>query len=263
MQLIYAIILGIIEGLTEFIPVSSTGHLILFGHWLGFEGPLASTFEIFIQLGAILAVVILYWKRWFGLLKFKWRPGFDGLRGIGLLALTSLPMLMAGFLFYGTIKERLFNPYTVAIGLGLGGLALLLVECFHRPACQEGLDAISTRQALAVGLFQCLALWPGVSRSASTILGGMLAGIDRKAAAEYSFFAAAPALAAASGYDLLKNLPYLQPGDAWIFGTGFVVAFLTAWVALKVFMRYVSTHTLTTFGWYRLIVAALVLVILR
>lgn len=263
MEFLYAIILGIVEGLTEFLPVSSTGHLILFGHWLGFEGPLAATFEIFIQLGAILAVVVLYWPRWLGLLKLDWRPGFAGLRGISLLALTCLPMLITGFLCYGMIKERLFNPTTVAIGLGLGGLAILLVERSRKPAGQQGLDAITGRQALAVGLFQCLAVWPGVSRAASTILGGRLVGVDRRAATEYSFFVASPMLAAAAGYDLLKNLPLIQGKDLWVFGLGFGVAFLTAWVALKLFMRYVSTHTLTAFGWYRLAVALLVLVVLR
>ena len=163
-DLIAAVIMGIVEGLTEFIPVSSTGHLIVAGSLLGFEGARASTFEIFIQLGAILAVVILFWDRFIHLLDFRRKEGFAGLRGIGLLAVTSFPALAVGALAYGAIKEQLFSPLTVAIGLGVGGIAILVLEKLVKPGSRQpnGLDAISWTDALVIGLFQILSLWPGV-----------------------------------------------------------------------------------------------------
>ena len=261
-DLISAIILGIIEGLTEFIPVSSTGHLIVAGHLLGFEGARASTFEIFIQLGAILAVVILFWDRFIHLFDFKKKEGFAGLRGIGLLAITSFPALAIGALTYGTIKEYLFSPLTVAIGLGIGGIAILIVEKVLKKSTHGGLDSITWKDALVIGLFQILALWPGVSRSAATILSGMGRGLDRRTAAEYSFFAAVPALAAAAFYDLYKNINALQSSDILIFGVGFLVAFVSAWFAVKFFLKLISNNNLNPFGWYRILVAVLILVVL-
>jgi undecaprenyl-diphosphatase len=263
---ITAIILGVVEGLTEFIPVSSTGHLIIVGHLLDFEGDRASTFEIFIQLGAILAVVLLYWHRFWGLiptkLEIKPEQGFSNLRGALLIVITTLPALVLGALAYGFIKDELFSPVTVAIGLLVGGIAMLWVES-HLPSVKTvGLDSITWREALVVGLFQCLAMWPGMSRAAATIVGGMLMGIERKTAAEYSFFAAAPVLLAATTYDLYQNLGSLQSSDILIFGIGFVVAFISAWFAVGYFIRLLGTTTLKPFGWYRIAVAVVVLLVL-
>jgi undecaprenyl-diphosphatase len=169
----YAVMLGIVEGLTEFIPVSSTGHLIVAGHLLGFEGPRAATFEIFIQLGAILAVVFLYKARFLRLCSFRTSRGFAGQRGIILLGLTSIPALVFGAGAHGLIKAYLFTPASVALGLGIGGVGILVMERFLPRVKTAGLDALSYRDAIVVGLCQCLALWPGMSRSACTIVGGM------------------------------------------------------------------------------------------
>jgi undecaprenyl-diphosphatase len=263
LELSYAVILGLVEGFTEFIPVSSTGHLIVTGHLLGFEGPKASTFEIFIQLGAILAVIFLYKERFSRLCTFKMSLGFSGPRGWLLLGLTSFPALVFGALTHGFIKQHLFNPVTVALGLGLGGVGILVMERFLPRVKTSGLDALRWRDALAVGLFQCLSLWPGVSRSASTILGGMAVGIERETAAQYSFFAAVPIMFAATLFDLYTNLPILQGSDALMFSIGFVVSFIAAWLAIKSFIRFLGTHTLAPFGWYRIIVALVILWIIR
>lgn len=262
MDYLSAFILGLVEGLTEFIPVSSTGHLILTGRLLGFEGVRASTFEIFIQLGAILAVVLLYKDRFRQLFDLRKMEGLAGWKGLSLLGLTTLPALLVGAATHSLIKERLFNPTTVAIGLGVGGLAILIIEG-RNPKNQEfGLDTLTWRDALLVGLFQCLALWPGVSRSAATIFGGMLIGLERRTSAEYSFLAAVPALFAAAFFDLFQNLPYLLPSDALLFGIGFLAAFFSAWITVKFFLRWLGSHNLTPFGWYRIALAVMVLLFL-
>ena len=208
MQELQAVLLGVVEGLTEFVPVSSTGHLILAGHWIGFHARVgheaAATFEVVIQTGAILAVVAAYPGRFLGLLDFN-RGGFGGWRGIGLLLWTSLPALIVGLLFHDAIKQHLFSPWSVAVGLAVGSLWIFGVERRRPRVHTLSLDEIGWNQALAVGLFQCLALWPGMSRSAATILGGMMLGVDRKTATEYSFFAAVPVLCAAALADLWKS----------------------------------------------------------
>ncbi len=270
-----ATLIGIIEGLTEFIPVSSTGHMIIAGHLLGFTGPRADAFEIFIQLGAILAVVGLYRDRFLALIPGRSGvpapgniadtvdatagTGFSGWRGLGLLALTTLPALVAGKLAHHYIKDHLFNPITVAIGLAVGGAGLILVERFRPAPRKTGLDSLGWQEALWVGLFQCLALWPGMSRSGSTIIGGMIKGIDRKTTAEYSFLAAVPVMIAATGYDLYKSRGFLHASDAPLFALGFVVSLVSAWFAIRFFIRFLASHTLKGFGWYRIVVAAFTL----
>jgi undecaprenyl-diphosphatase len=258
--LVVAALMGVVEGVTEFIPVSSTGHLILAGDLLGFESLVgegqAKTFEIFIQLGAILAVVVAYPGRFSGLLRLGDNSGFSGLRGLSLLLLTSLPAGLLGLLARGLIKEHLFQPLTVAVGLAAGAVWILVAERWPQPVRRAGLDALRWQEALAVGLFQCLALWPGMSRSSSTILGGMMLGIERKTAAEYSFFAAVPLLAAAALYELYKGRSTLDAADIPWFAVGFVVSYLFAWLSVRFFIRFLSRHTLAVFGWYRLAVAA-------
>lgn len=253
-----AILLGVVEGVTEFIPVSSTGHLIVAGRLLGFEGGPADTFKIFIQLGAILAVVHIERRRLLDLLRLRARAGFAGLRGCGLLALTTLPILVLGYLLHDLIEARLFGPATVALAFLLGGAGILLAERFRPPPRTDGVDGITWSQALLVGLFQCLALWPGISRSAATILGGLLLGLDRRTAASYSFLAAVPAVAAAAGYDLLKGWHLLHEADAVPFALGFAVSFLLAWATVRTFVALLGRYTLRPFAWYRIAVAPLV-----
>jgi undecaprenyl-diphosphatase len=250
------LLLGLVEGLTEFIPVSSTGHLIIAGHLLGYEGERAATFEIFIQLGAILAVVFLYKDTFLQLFTRRRARGMAGTHGLLMLVLTTLPILVVGFLLHGVIKKYLFNnTNVVAIGLAVGGVAIILIERWRpRPRCY-GLESLRWREALTIGLFQCLAVWPGTSRAAATILGCMLIGIERKTAAEYSFLAAVPAMCAAVGYDLLKSRSILHASDIPAFAVGFVVAFIAAAIAVKGFIRLLGSSTLSAFGWYRMVVA--------
>lgn len=258
-DLVSAVILGIVEGVTEFIPVSSTGHLIVAGHLLGFTGDRADTFEIFIQLGAILAVAVLYRKRIRSLLTFGGGAGVQGRGGVVLLAITSLPALALGAGFHGAITDHLFSPAVVAVGWGVGGLALLLVERFVPRPTTSGLAGVTVRQAAGVGLIQMISLWPGASRSAATIGGGMMLGMDRTTAAEYSFLAALPVLGAASVFSLVSSRDTLTSSDVPMFAAGFVVAFLTAWFAVRFFLRLLSFTTLRPFAWYRIGAALLLL----
>ncbi len=266
MENLLAALMGVVEGLTEFLPISSTGHLILAGHFSGFEKLLgketADAFEIVIQLGAILAVVAAYPGRFVGLLRFKDNRGLSGLRGIGLLVVTSIPASIVGLLVHKAIEKHLFNDRTVAAALAVGALWILAVE-YYRPRVKvDSVDSISWREALLVGLYQCLSLWPGMSRSASTILGGMMSGVDRKAATEYSFFAAVPIMIAATlfkFYEFYKQQTHLDAAQMQMFAIGFIVSFIFAWIAVKTFIHFLSRHTLIPFAWYRLVVSAAVL----
>jgi undecaprenyl-diphosphatase len=256
-----AAVLGVVEGLTEFLPVSSTGHLIIAGHLLGFVGDKAASFEVAIQLGAILSVVWLYWRRFMGLV-----PGtrqftataessLNGWPGLWRIALATLPALAVGYLARHGIKEKLFNPEAVTLALAVGGVAILLVERLAARRRTNGLDAVTLVQALGVGLFQILALWPGTSRAAATIVGGMILGLERKAAAEFSFLIAVPVLCAASGYELLKMRDRLVLDDAVTLVIGLVVSFAVALLAIKGFVSYLSHGRLAPFAWYRIVVA--------
>jgi undecaprenyl-diphosphatase len=263
MLYLYTIIMGIVEGITEFLPISSTGHLILTDHWLGFEKLIGGkdfndSFLIIIQLGAILAIVAAYPRRFTGLLNFREKQGFSGLRGLMLLAITSIPAGLLGYFTHNFIKERLFSNITVAIALAVGAVAILLIEHFLPPQKKEGVDSITWKEALAIGFFQCFSLWPGMSRSASTILGGMISGLERKTATEYSFFAAVPIMIAATVFELRKSYHLLTQDRFTILALGFVVSFIFAWLAVKFFVSFLSRHTLVPFGWYRLALAALV-----
>lgn len=257
-----ALLMGLVEGLTEFLPVSSTGHLILAGHLVNFTGPKAESFEIAIQLGAILSVVVLYRDRFTGLLKSDPARTFSGVRGVLLLLLTSLPALALGFLAHAAIKEHLFGPRTVAMALVVGAVLMIVVEALaarkSRVRRVGGLDSLSPGLALGIGCFQCLSLWPGFSRSGATIMGGMLLNVERKTAAEYSFLAAVPVMCAAVGYDLLKNWRLFSADDVAFLAVGFVVSFLSAIVAVRAFIGLVSRMTLVPFALYRLALAPLV-----
>ncbi|MDC0336402.1 undecaprenyl-diphosphate phosphatase [Pseudodesulfovibrio sp.] len=257
-----AVILGIVEGLTEFLPVSSTGHLILTGHLLGFTGPKAETFEIVIQLGAILAVVALYWERFIGLLKTNPDKQFSGTYGVWLLFLTSLPASVIGLITHKYIKAYLFSPTTVAIALAVGAVMIFIVEGMEKTETTNSLDEITPKLALGIGLFQCLALWPGFSRSAATIMGGMLLGARRTVAAEYSFIAAVPIMFAATGYDFVKNYTLFGSGDLIFLAVGFCVSFISAWIAVKGFIYLLGKLTLRPFAIYRLILVPLIFIFL-
>ncbi|OGP50849.1 MAG: undecaprenyl-diphosphatase [Deltaproteobacteria bacterium RBG_13_43_22] len=261
-----AVLLGLVEGLTEFIPVSSTGHLILAGHLLHFKGRVAETFDIVIQLGAILAVVILYRQRFIGLLpqkgwlnRSKGNAGFSGFQGCLLLGLTTLPALIMGKSAYPYIKGYLFNPSSVAVALAVGALGILAVEKWRPGIKADSLDAVGWLQALIIGLFQCLSMWPGISRAGATIIGGLLSGLDRKTAAEYSFLAAVPVMVAATGYDLYKTWSQFQEGDLIFLGIGFAVSFVIAYFTVAAFIRILGRWTLKPFAWYRIALAPLVL----
>ena len=256
-ELLSAALLGIVEGITEFLPISSTGHLILAGNFLQFTGEEAKTFEVVIQFAAILAVVQLYWPRFRGLLRRDPGAPFSGIRGLWLLFLTTLPAGLLGLFFYSPIKELLFAPLPVAIALTAGALGLLLVE-HKRPAVRyQGLDELTWRIALGVGLFQCLSLWPGFSRAAATIMGAMFLGAGRTLAAEYSFFAAVPIVFAASAYDLYATREILAGEHLPLLATGFAVSFASAWIVIKAFLHFLHSHTLKPFAYYRLAVVAL------
>jgi len=257
-----AIILGIIEGMTEFLPVSSTGHLIIAGHVLGFVGAKAETFDIVIQLGAILAVVVVYWDRFWGLLTPKQNIKFSGKYGIYLLFLTSIPASLLGLLTHKYIKLYLFSPTTVAWALGAGAVMIIVVESVPKRERISSVDEISPWLAFGIGCFQCLALWPGFSRSAATIMGGMLLGVKRSVAAEYSFLAAVPIMFAATGYDFLKNYQLFNSNDLFFLSVGFIVSFLSAWCAIKGFIYLLGKLSLRPFAIYRLMLVPIILLFL-
>ena len=253
---------GIIEGLTEYIPVSSTAHLILLSELLGVKSDKSDLFDIFIQLGAILAVVLLYHKRFRALLDFSTTSGkasFKGWHGILRLGLACLPTFILGFLFHKKIKAALFAPTPIAVALIVGGVAMLLVERRRRQASVGTLEQLSLRDAALIGLFQCFSLWPGISRAGATIVGAILLGAERKVAAEFSFLVAVPVLFAAVAFDMLKNFSLLDSSDLMAFTVGFVVSFLTAVAAIKFFIGLLARYTLKPFAIYRIALGIIVL----
>lgn len=262
-ELAAAGLLGLVQGLTEFLPVSSTGHQIITSALLGLENDRIKTFEVVIQLGSILAVVALYYRRFLNLLRFREDTPFSGLHGLVLLFLTCLPACVAGFFLHDYIKEFLFNPISVAFALAVGALFILFVEAKVSrapvPAPVDALEKITPRMALGIGCFQCLSLWPGFSRSTSTIMGGMLLGARRAAAAEYSFIAAVPIMVAATGFSLLKNAGTLTSADIPFFAVGAVMAFVSALLAIKALVSLISRFSFRAFAWYRLALSPLVL----
>lgn len=253
---IIAVIIGIVEGLTEFLPVSSTGHMILVGSMLNFEGEIASVFEVFIQLGAILSVLFIYRDKFISMLK----PRRLNLYGRGLTIQHVLagivPVMGIGFLLHKPIKTYLFSPYTVIIGLVAGAILMLVAEKFANRPTTRDVDHLSIKQAFFVGLFQILALWPGFSRSGSTIAGGLFFGLSRKAAADFSFIIAAPLMAVACLYDLLKVWNKLSVADLNMFAIGFGVSFVVAYISVVWFLRFLNNSSLAAFALYRFVLAA-------
>ncbi|PTN12889.1 undecaprenyl-diphosphate phosphatase [Nitrosomonas aestuarii] len=253
-----ALILGIVEGLTEFLPVSSTGHLILVGDLLDFNSDREKVFMIAIQLGAILAVCWEYRKKITGIVV---GIGSDKTanRFVLNLLIAFLPAAILGLLFIDVIKQYLFNPLSVATALVIGGIVILWAERRDHVIEVEQVDNMDWKHALKVGCAQCLALIPGTSRSGATIIGGLLFGLSRKAATEFSFFLAIPIMFAATFYDVYKNRAILEFDDIGMFAVGFVAAFFSALIAVRGLIRFISNHDFTIFAWYRIVFGCVIL----
>lgn len=254
-----ALILGIIEGLTEFLPVSSTGHLIVAGDLLGYTGNTSSVFKIVIQFAAILAICWEYRERLLHVAVGLPRER-DAQRFAGLLLVGFLPAAVLGYLFHSTIKGALFNPLTVAAALVIGGVIILFIEKRRAAPRIQAVEEMRWGDALKVGFAQALAMIPGTSRSGATIMGGLVFGLSRKTAAEFSFFLAIPTMFAATIYDLYKNWSLLHAADLPVFAVGSVAAFAAAMFAVKSFIRFISNHTFVIFAWYRIVFGLIVLI---
>lgn len=255
---IKAIILGIVEGLTEFLPISSTGHLILVNQFITFSKQFTLLFDIVIQLGAILAVVVFFWKRLWPFSKDGeknkeiWNVWFKTIVGV-------LPAIFFGALFAGKIEEKLFNSWTVAIALLIGGIIILIVEKSKKNPKINSIKELSFKTAFFIGLVQCLSMIPGTSRSAATIIGAMIFGASRLVAAEFSFFLAIPTMVAASAYSLFKYRELLNASQLSILSIGFIVSFLVALAAIKFLMGYIQKNSFKIFGFYRITLGILII----
>jgi undecaprenyl-diphosphatase len=259
--LLKAAVMGVVEGLTEFLPISSTGHLILAGALLDLADAKAKVFEIAIQSGAILAVVVVYWARLAGAVIHL--PTSAAARSfVRNVLIGFLPAAVVGLLAYKAIKLYLFNAPVVATSFIVGGLIILWAERRQEQAQPRvaHADTMSWRDALMVGLVQCLGMIPGTSRSGATIIGGMLLGLSRRAATDFSFFLAIPTLVGAGAYSLWKERALLSAADLPLFATGFLVSFAAAWVCVRWLLRYIATHRFTPFAWYRIAFGIVVLV---
>jgi undecaprenyl-diphosphatase len=258
--LLKATIMGIVEGLTEFLPVSSTGHLILTGSLLGMTDDKSKVFDIAIQTGAILAVIIVYWQRLSSAVR-ELGSSERARRFVFNVAIGFLPAAVVGFFVYKSIKAYLFNGPVVAAAFIVGGLIILWVEKRNNPAPAHivDVDEMTPWDALKVGFVQCLGMIPGTSRSGATIIGAMLLGLSRKAATDFSFFLAIPTLIAAGGYSLWKERALLSAADVPLFAVGFIVSFISAWFCVRWLLRYISTHTFVAFAWYRIAFGLVVL----
>jgi undecaprenyl-diphosphatase len=255
--LLKGLVLGLVEGVTEFLPISSTGHLIIAGDLLNFNDEKGKIFEIVIQLGAILAVCWAYRAKISQVLATtNEKPSQQLIINLGL---AFLPAALLGLAFHHQIKDHLFKPLTVACALILGGIAILIIERIAPQANIEAVDDMDWKHALKIGFAQTVALIPGVSRSGATILGGVLFGLSRSAATEFSFFLAIPIMFAATAFELLSNRALFSWQDFDLFAVGFVTAFISALLVIKLFIRYVAKHDFTGFAWYRIIFGIIVL----
>ncbi len=257
--LVKAAIMGVVEGLTEFLPISSTGHLILAGALLGFDDEKAKVFDIAIQTGAILAVIIVYWQKIRDTLVAL--PTQRQAQRFTLNVLIAfVPAVVLGLLFGKAIKAHLFTPAVVATTFILGGFVILWAEKRTQAAARiHEVDEMTPWDALKVGLVQCLAMIPGTSRSGATIIGGMLLGLSRKAATDFSFYLAIPTLIGAGAYSLYKERALLSMADLPMFAVGLLFSFISAWICVRWLLRYISTHSFTPFAWYRIAFGIVVL----
>ena len=259
MLLAKAAAMGVVEGLTEFLPISSTGHLILAGALLGFNDDKAKVFDIAIQTGAIFAVILVYWEKIRSTAK-AFRYQVEAQRFVLNVFIGFLPAVVLGLLFGKLIKEHLFTPWVVAATFIVGGFIILWAE--RRPPSSVRIRTVEDmrgRDALMVGLVQCLAMIPGTSRSGATIIGGMLLGLSRKAATDFSFFLASPTLIGAGVYSLYKERALLSVEDIPMFATGLVVSFISAWICVRWLLKYIATHSFEIFAWYRIAFGIVVL----
>jgi undecaprenyl-diphosphatase len=255
-----AIILGIVEGITEFLPVSSTGHLILATELLGYDAGRWAVFNIAIQPGAILAVVVLYWRTFMEVLKGLFTLEAGAIAFVRNLLLAFFPAVILGLAFGDAIEMMLENAVIVAWALIIGGFAILVVEKYARPQESGGVATLSVKQSAMIGLIQCMAMIPGVSRSGATILGAMSLGVDRKTAAEFSFFLAVPTLAGATGLQLFKHRDAITADSMGLIGIGFIVSFVVAWIVIKAFLAVVTRYGFAPFAWYRIIAGGAALI---
>jgi len=260
--LIKAAIMGVVEGLTEFLPISSTGHLILAGALLGFDDDKAKVFDIAIQTGAILAVILVYWQKIRDTLVAL--PTSKQAQQFALNVLIAfVPAVVLGLLAGKAIKAHLFTPVVVASTFIIGGFIILWAEKRQANAATAprilDVDAMGWRDAVKVGLVQCLAMIPGTSRSGATIIGGMLLGLSRKAATDFSFYLAIPTLIGAGAYSLYKERALLSAADLPMFGVGLVFSFLSAWLCVRWLLRFIATHSFNGFAWYRIVFGVIVL----
>ncbi len=265
LELIKAIVLGLVEGITEFLPVSSTGHLIIVAALLDFGQSLRDTFIIFIQLGAVVAVVLFYWRDlWYQLTHFYRDRAV--MRLWWAIGIAFLPAAIIGLLFGAAIKARLFSPIIVASALIAVGILFIVIEkrAANRPSSvtTQTMAQITLRQALVVGLSQLFAFIPGTSRSGASIIGGMLAGMNRKTATQFSFYLSIPTLGGATLYDLWENRDGLSNGDLGLLLVGAVISGVVAWWAIRWLLRYVSSNDFIPFGWYRILAGILVFILI-
>ena len=262
MDYLSAVFLGIVEGVTEFLPISSTGHLILAGAVMGEASETSKLFDVVIQLGAILAIVVLYWRKFLGVLcglpREKSAQTFT--RNI---IIAFLPAMVIGALVHDKIKELLFTPTVVALAMIVGGIAILLIEKFKPAPRIHTTEEMPWRTALNIGFAQCLAMIPGTSRSGATIMGALVFGVDRKAAAEFSFFLAVPTMLAATVYDLYKARHDLTTDGMAMIAVGFVVSFIVALAVVRWLVSFISRHGFGVFAWYRIAVGAAILLVIR
>lgn len=255
MTWLHAILLGVIEGLTEFLPVSSTGHMVIASHYLGIaDDPFTKSFEVIIQMGAILTVLVLYWRRFL--------PHWGFYRKI---MVAFLPTAVIGFVLKNQVDRWLESPMMVAVSLVLGGVVLLWMDRYKPGHSGRDINSLTDADSVKLGLFQSVSMIPGVSRSGATIVGGVLLGLKKSEAAEFSFFLAVPTMAAATGYKLVKMFKggvVFQPEQWTLLLIGFVVSFLVAGVAIKAFIGFVQKRGFTLFGWYRIILGGILIYLL-
>jgi len=254
LPILMLLLLGVLEGLTEFLPVSSTGHLILAGALIGFEGEAAKSFKIAIQLGAILAVVVIYHRRFYDVAFGLFRGDTNAWRFFRNISIAVFPALAIGAAAYPIIRFLLESPVVVCVALITGGIAILFLEKTVKTVHFHSVEAITAKTALLIGAVQCLAMIPGVSRSGASILGALSVGVERKTAAEFSFFLAVPTMIAATGYDLFQNRAALDINALTSIAIGFGAAFVTALIVVKAFVAIVSRFGFAPFAWYRILI---------